>query len=388
MRAERWASSAVLALLLALLTAAPAAADSTLLVPGHPVRDALRAGESRRYHILTPLNATALVVETFDAMGDVDLYVRKDAIPTDVDYDFASALPSGDELVTVSLLSSPPLAQGTWNVLVLARSNARYEIAATTVLDETPPYTASWSSAESDLTNSVALGDVDGDGHIDLVCGNEEQDHVYLSEGAGFSNTPHWSSPTSGVTKAAALSDVDGDGDLDLVLAGDNPYLVVYLYRNDEGMFAASPAWSATDLWPTKARNYPRSVALGDVNGDGNPDLVVGNRRFPDRLYLGDGNTFQTNPSWSPALLTQTYAIAMGDVDGDGDLDMVCGNDGPNQLFLNERGLFASAPAWLSGETGWTWAVALGDVDGDGDLELARLSRANGRGLRLRYRHG
>ena len=54
-------------------------------------------------------------------------------------------------------------------------------------------------------------------------------------------------------------------------------------------------------------------------------------------VYLNDGTALQTSPSWSSGQVNQTYSVALGDVDNDGDLDLVCGNVGQSTtLYLND----------------------------------------------------
>jgi hypothetical protein len=112
-------------------------------------------------------------------------------------------------------------------------------------------------------------------------------------------------------------------------------------------------------------------VALGDVDGDGDLDLVCGNYLERSTLYVNEGGTFSTPPAWSSGPVDWTTTVALGDVDGDGDLDLVCGNSARRStLYVNQEGTLARTPAWASGPADDTRAVALGDVDGDGDLDL------------------
>ena len=129
-------------------------------------------------------------------------------------------------------------------------------------------------------------------------------------------------------------------------------------------VFSTNPVWWSEEIGNTEA------LAFGDVDGDGDLDLICGDFYDGLRLYKNDGNMLESTPSWSATRYTRTWALALGDVDDDGDLDLVCGNHGRNSLYLNDGGSFGENPDWRSREDYYTFGIALGDVDGDGDLDL------------------
>ncbi|MCP4537120.1 MAG: VCBS repeat-containing protein, partial [Chloroflexi bacterium] len=238
------------------------------------------------------------------------------------------------------------------------------------------PSSASLFRTGSPEIKSVAVGDVDDDGDLDIVAGNYYQNILYLNDGNGIFDTARNFGPNSGLTESVALGDIDGDGDLDIVagyrrgaypeVGGQN---VIYL-NDGLGDFAAS-RYLGIDLHDTE------SIALGDIDGDGDLDIVAGNSRyhvFPaaqNVIYLNDGTggltvrTFGTGDD-------NTYSVALGDMDGDGDLDIVAGNKlQQNAIYLNDgAGNFDSAFYFGTG-LDTTMSVAVGDVDNDGDLDIA-----------------
>ncbi len=227
-----------------------------------------------------------------------------------------------------------------------------------------------WSS-QVDKTSNVAFGDVDGDGDLDLVCAESEdftgnKTTLYLNENGVLADTPVWSSRLD-QTHDVALGDVDGDGDLDLVCGNDS---LSTLYRNDGGRFGDDPVWFSQP-------HETYGVVLGDVNGDGDLDLVCGNAVQGTTLYLNAEGVFGAAPVWV-SQVHGTYSVDLGDVDGDGDLDLVVGNgfnlvvQGRTKtlLYRNDNGRFGDVPVWSSASEAFTTAVVLGDVDGDGDLDL------------------
>ena len=173
-------------------------------------------------------------------------------------------------------------------------------------------------------------------------------------------------------TAAVVVGDVDVDGDLDLVVGNvgqDQLYL-----NNGSGTFT-----DATAARMPVANDNTRALALGDVDGDGDLDLVVGNGTYAggqqNRLYLNNGSGTFTDATAArmPVDNDRTLALALGDVDGDGDLDLVVGNYGQqNRLYLNNgSGTFTDATAArMPVAIDITTSLALGDVDGDVDLDI------------------
>ncbi len=230
-----------------------------------------------------------------------------------------------------------------------------------------------------DYTTAVALGDVDGDGDLDAFVGNTGvpggQERLYLNGGTGiFTNFTATNLPALlDNTSSVALGDVDGDGDLDAFVG--NPGQQNRLLRNQGGGTAAFTDVTATSL--PALIDATTAVALGDVDGDGDLDAFVGNTGSPggqERLYLngGTGDFTDATATNLPALLDATTAIALRDVDGDGDLDAFVGNYAQqSRLLLNDStGVFTDITATnLPTLVDFTTAVALDDLDGDGDLD-------------------
>ncbi len=214
-----------------------------------------------------------------------------------------------------------------------------------------------WTSADSDNTKSVAWGDWDGDGDLDLAAGNYAQSNrVYENTGGDLASA--WTSADFDDTESIAWGDWDGDGDLDL--AAGNWGQSNCVYENTGGDLAA--AWTSTDS------DHTRLLAWGDWDGDGDLDLATGNWVEPNRLYQNNGGDLTS--IWTSPDSDDTRSIAWGDWDGDGDLDLAAGNwRQPNRVYQNNGGDLASA--WTSTDSDDTVTVAWGDWDGDGDLDLA-----------------
>ncbi|MEM7033119.1 MAG: DUF11 domain-containing protein, partial [Chloroflexota bacterium] len=222
----------------------------------------------------------------------------------------------------------------------------------------------------SDQTHSVAFGDVDGDGDLDLAVGNRssQQNVVYLNDGDGtFDSTSHNFGSGNDITVDVAFGDVDGDGDLDLAVGNRSQQNVVYLNDGD-GTFDSL----SRNVGPIN--DETRSVAFGDVDGDGDLDLAVGNNGEQDVVYLNDGDgTFDSISHNFGTGSDDTNSVRFGDVDGDGDLDLAVGKVlEQNVVYLNDGdGTFDTIRHNFGTGSDQTYAVAFGDVDDDGDLDLA-----------------
>ncbi len=225
--------------------------------------------------------------------------------------------------------------------------------------------------------NSVALGDVNGDGHPDLVLAGTDTSEVsvLLGNGDGTFQAPR-TFYSGGYAVMAAVGDVNGDGHPDLVVAIGGGNFVSVLLGNGDGAFQSPVSYGI-------GAYYPTWVAIGDVNGDGKPDLAVasncqsfGNCGYgPVSVLLGNGDgTFQAPANY---VLGTPQAVVIADVNSDGHPDLVVGelSGGADVLLGNGDGTFQVTARFSSGG-GEALSIASGDVNGDGhpDLVVANTS--------------
>jgi hypothetical protein len=238
-----------------------------------------------------------------------------------------------------------------------------------------------------DPTVALAVADANGDGKPDLIVANNgAPTRLYLNSGnktnpfGGVS--PIDITPASSPTTSVALVDVNGDGKPDLIVGnnstGAKTVTPSLLYLNNG---SSTNPFGGTPLAITGA-DYVTSLAVADVNNDGHPDLVVGqlgsgSSGEPTRLFLNSGST--ANP-FNQGFInigggsSTTSAVALADVNGDGKPDLIVGNNGaPTQLYLNTGNTsnpFQSGTAQNIGGNDPTTSVAVADVDGDGHADL------------------
>ena len=209
---------------------------------------------------------------------------------------------------------------------------------------------------------SVALGDFNGDGKLDLTTANFYSNTLSILLGDGKGNFSLASSPAVGAYPSSiAVGDFNGDGKLDLATTGN--YAVSILLGDGTGKF-------------TLASSLPyggSSVAEGDFNGDGNLDLAVANCGSGVCIFLGDGTgkfTLASSPPYGGS------PVVVGDFNGDGKLDLAVAGCDSGLCILSGDGTgnftLASSPPY-SGSS-----IAVGDFNGDGKLDLTLAACGNG----------
>jgi hypothetical protein len=234
-------------------------------------------------------------------------------------------------------------------------------------------------------TTSVAVADLNGDGFPDIVLGNAASAEgpgsvtVLIGKGDGTFGAPQTVGPSDYI-RFVAVGDVNGDGKPDLIELTNN--LVGVMLGNGDGTFQAIQRYNPGV--------FPFSVAVADLNKDGKMDLIVGGA---DGGYGGTGAVSvllgNGDGSFQPA---QIYAsgggccgsyggtgpsVAVADVNGDGNLDVVASNAGPlgvsegsvGVLLGNGDGTFQPVQSYDSGGQD-SDSIAVADVNGDGKLDL------------------
>ena len=228
--------------------------------------------------------------------------------------------------------------------------------------------------------------DFDGDGDVDVFgsqgIGAFLPNRLYDNDGTGtFTDVSEriLSNPSQQSLEAEAL-DFDLDGDLDLFVGNWLASEVDQLLQNEDGIFSDASALLPAPALPTN------SVAVGDVNSDGAPDLVLGTGMdavsglgMPEALWLNAGSSFVDASQNLPAVPTVCRALRLGDLDGDGNLDLFAGDSfstfrsNANRLFLGDgTGKFLLS-SWRSTPLRTFESTAdalLADLDGDRDLDL------------------
>jgi hypothetical protein len=274
--------------------------------------------------------------------------------------------------------------------------------------------TAGAGVGRSGWGQGVAVGDVDGDGFVDLYLTFFGENVLYRNNGDGsFSDvTAQAGVAAGGWSTSAAFADYDKDGDLDLYVARYVDFVLAraplpgsqpncrygglpvmcgprglpgardVLFRNDGKLRFSDVTAAAGDLDREAYRGL--GVVFGDYDDDGWPDLLVANDAHPNLLFhnQGDGRfsevAFEAGVAFDEDGRERAgMGVDLGDYDGDGRLDAVITNfqGEPNALYRNlGRGQFLET-TWPSGLGEATvrylgWGTRFADLDNDGLLDL------------------
>ena len=314
-------SSLLLTAVLALLLAVASTRHATAQQPA--VSAAATATSSELYADVTASHLPAGVTDG----------LSMDARPVDVDAD-------GDLDIIIA-------NEHRANILLLNDGSGRFSDASAARLPR----------GEHD-SEDIGIADFDGDGDVDIVVVSEDDqtNELYLNDGKGFFSDASARLPVTGTSNTVLVMDLTGNGHID-ILIGNNGQNVL-LENRGEARFV-----DVTSERLPSFEDVTQDVVAGDVNGDGHVDLLFGNEDA-NRLLLNDGDgVFRLAENALPMRdgAEETREADLGDIDGDGDLDILFANvqafvddaDAQNRLLRNDgQGQFEDITASHCRQTG------------------------------------
>ena len=232
----------------------------------------------------------------------------------------------------------------------------------------------------SETSANVSIGDIDGDGHLDVVLVKGRHwplvDVLLMGDGTGSFAEARPLGSASDRSYSGVLVDMDGDGDLDVVVSNDDPDPKVVYLNDGQGQFEVGSTFGEPE-WST------RHVSVTDLNGDGLPDAILANRTGDSSgfsyICFGAGEGRFADPCTGFAKESAT-TITAADLNGDGfpDLAVPHRDGGQSHIYINdgsggfqERTPFGPPDAEIR-------SARAADFDGDGALDLAVIDEVRG----------
>jgi predicted nucleotidyltransferase len=223
------------------------------------------------------------------------------------------------------------------------------------------------------VEGSVAWGDYDNDGDLDiLLTGGSTSDNIskiYKNNGDNTFAEQTGISLTGVVFSSVAWGDYDNDGDLDVLLTGSkgSAYISKIYKNNGNSTFTEQTGISLTGV-------EKGSVAWGDYDNDGDLDILltgyISFNKFVSKIYRNNGNNTFTEQTGISLSGVTDGSVAWGDCDNDGDLDILLTGSYVSKIYRNNGNNTFTEQTGISLSGVTDGSVAWGDYDNDGDLDI------------------
>ena len=239
-----------------------------------------------------------------------------------------------------------------------------------------------WNGPSTNTYSAPCLADLDGDGDYDLLVGRQDG-YTYGYENTGTTNSPvwtrktEWDVPNIGDYAAPCLVDLDGDGDYDLLIG--EKVGKTYAYENTGNK--SSPMWTKKTEWDLADMGSYAVPSFADLDNDGDYDILISAMTGIPYAFENTGTTsspvWTRNNAWNapdPSEGKDYSSPCLADLDGDGDYDLFVGTKTGNSYAYKNTGT-TSSPEWTRNDAwnvnvGSYAASRLADLDSDGDYDL------------------
>jgi FG-GAP-like repeat/FG-GAP repeat len=260
--------------------------------------------------------------------------------------------------------------------LVVGGANSTNELLATLIGKGDGTFSEKTSQTVSGIVRSIAVGDFNGDGKLDVAAtiDNINGVSIFLGHGDGSFAVPvQYPAGPMGISapySTVLAGDFNADGKLDLAVATDNGIAV--LLGNGDGTFR--PFTLVASLYPTAPGDT--LLVLADFNGDGKLDIIKATQNGASTINVALGNgdgTFQQAAGFQIPSILDIEAAVVGDFNGDGKLDLAFTNQAEPMtiLFGNGDGTFQGHIEYVVPQVTSLNSLVAADFNGDGALDLA-----------------
>lgn len=239
------------------------------------------------------------------------------------------------------------------------------------------PAFTTFTTGSANAPYAVATGDINADGRPDIITANYNTNTVGLLLGNGngtFQPIVTFSAGTGTNPQSVAVADVNGDGQSDVITGN--------YFGNSVGVLLNDGFGSFQPIVLYTTGNHTHRAIVSDVNADNRPDIISANfNNNSVGVHLGNGNgTFQTVSPYPIGPNQYSYGVAAADFNGDTKADLVAVNGSSNaaQVLLgNGNGTFQSLRSFTTGSGTTPNAVAVGDLNGDGKPDIVSANGGN-----------
>ena len=232
-------------------------------------------------------------------------------------------------------------------------------------------------------TNAIAVGDIDHDGYLDIIATNGLKNTISIllntSTSTAISFATKVEYPTGTSPHGVAIGDIDGDTNIDIVVA-NNSGNSVSVIKNLTSMTGTTAMAAKVDY---SVGTGPQAVALGDIDNDGKLDIITSNFTSGSVSILRNtsfSNTISLSTAVNKTTAASAQSIGLADIDGDGKVDITNANSaGIISVLKNSKK--KTTPSFVTA-VGFSTGTAnvfhtMGDVDGDGKIDAVVLDNTS-----------
>ncbi|CAF0810793.1 unnamed protein product [Adineta steineri] len=230
-----------------------------------------------------------------------------------------------------------------------------------------------YSSGDGSTPVYLTIIDITNDNLLDVVVANFAASSIIILYGLGdgtFLLSKPYSTGIQSSPQSLAIADMNNDGQLDIIVANFQSNTISILYAFGYELFGSPTKYLTDD------GSQPNSVAISDINNDGSLDILVANYGTDNiGIFLGYNNgKFNTMITYSLEVGSKPFFINVGHFDNDNISDIVVSNSETDNIVIlshYNNGTFTTITNYSTGTRSRPYTIAIGDLNNDNQLDLA-----------------